>query len=150
MIDVFKTASLGDLRRVWGGQSAGAAYPAPIGFDTDSDAAIVISLGANTWSGVYVPSRAMGACSLFGMTHGDDDRSKFGFVRSLSVWTSRPWLIVMQCEPSCEDSTMKCSRGSWLECSCVARTGKDSYKCGQVIGQFQKAEIRGRQPSSTP
>src|ERR1700734_131173 len=61
-----------------------------------------------------------------------------------------PWLIVMQCEPSCEDSTMKCSRGSWLECSCVARTGKDSYKCGQVIGYSQKAEIRGRQPSSTP
>jgi hypothetical protein len=44
MIDVFKAASLGDLRRPIGGQSAGVLYAAPIGFETDSDAAIVISL----------------------------------------------------------------------------------------------------------
>jgi hypothetical protein len=44
MIDVFKAASLGDLRRPTGGESAGALYGAPIGFETDSDAAITISL----------------------------------------------------------------------------------------------------------
>jgi hypothetical protein len=51
MIDVFKAASLGDLQRPTGRQSAGVLYAAPIGFETDSDAAIVISLGLTPAAG---------------------------------------------------------------------------------------------------
>ncbi len=42
MKDVLSAASLGDLRRTFGGQSAGALYAAPIGFETDSDAAMIL------------------------------------------------------------------------------------------------------------
>src|ERR1700730_6483591 len=84
-----KPHSLRALRRVWRGQSSGAVYAAPIGFETDSDAAIVISLGSTPGAGFRSLSRATGACSLFGATHGGEDRSNFGCVRSLSVYTSR-------------------------------------------------------------
>jgi hypothetical protein len=45
MIDVFKAASLGDLRLTPRGQSEGAVYAAPIDSETESDAAIVSFLG---------------------------------------------------------------------------------------------------------
>jgi hypothetical protein len=47
MIAASSAAWLGDLRRAIGGpNSVGAVYPALIGLETDSDAAMVISLKA--------------------------------------------------------------------------------------------------------
>jgi hypothetical protein len=97
MIDVFKAASLGGLWRVWGGQSAGAVYTAPIGFETDSDAAIVISLGPTPGAGLMslAAPRAPARYSARSMA------TKIGRISVASdLCRSRhpgPWLIAMQC-----------------------------------------------------
>jgi hypothetical protein len=78
MIAASSAAWLGDLRRAIGGPNfVGAVYPALIDLETDSDAAMLISLRRKTCSGLHAAT-VRGAVSpgVFAMSKKKDREAK--------------------------------------------------------------------------